>query len=164
MSDDYDKLATLVRNGYGIEEALNHVPQATGTTTTIGGVTLATDAEVSTGTDTEKVPPVSSLKSHQGACKAWVSFVGTGTVTINDDYNVTSITDNGVGDYTVNFTEDMKNTNFTVLVSGNGTSSNQNVHDSVSTKAVGSVRVLHYEKATPALTDSGVMNVIVMGD
>jgi hypothetical protein len=37
-------------------------------------------------------------------CKAWVNFNGTGTVAIRASYNVSSITDNGVGDYTVNFT------------------------------------------------------------
>jgi hypothetical protein len=36
--------------------------------------------------------------------RAYVYFNGTGTVTINGSNNVTSITDNGVGDYTVNFT------------------------------------------------------------
>jgi uncharacterized protein (AIM24 family) len=37
-------------------------------------------------------------------CRAWVNFNGTGTVAIRDDGNVTSITDNGTGDYTINFT------------------------------------------------------------
>jgi hypothetical protein len=39
-----------------------------------------------------------------GVAKAWVNFNGTGTVTINASHNVTSITDNGAGDYTINFT------------------------------------------------------------
>ena len=37
------------------------------------------------------------------ACRAWVNFSGAGTVTIRGSGNVTSITDNGVGDYTINF-------------------------------------------------------------
>ena len=37
------------------------------------------------------------------AVAAWVTFVGTGTVTIRDSYNVSSITDNGSGDYSVNW-------------------------------------------------------------
>jgi hypothetical protein len=40
-------------------------------------------------------------------CKAWVNFNGTGTVAIRASYNVSSITDNGVGLYTVNFTTAM---------------------------------------------------------
>lgn len=39
-----------------------------------------------------------------GSAKAWVNFNGTGTVAIRADYNVDSITDNGTGDYTINFT------------------------------------------------------------
>jgi uncharacterized protein (AIM24 family) len=35
-------------------------------------------------------------------CRAWVNFNGTGTPAIREDGNVTSITDNGTGDYTVN--------------------------------------------------------------
>jgi len=38
------------------------------------------------------------------AVKAWVNFNGTGTVAIRASYNVTSITDNGLGLYTLNFT------------------------------------------------------------
>ena len=45
-------------------------------------------------------------------CKAWVNFNGTGTVAIRASYNVSSITDNGVGDYTVNFTTALVDANF----------------------------------------------------
>lgn len=46
--------------------------------------------------------------------KAWVNFIGTGTVAIRADYNVTSITDNGAGDYTVNFTNALTDANYSV--------------------------------------------------
>lgn len=45
---------------------------------------------------------------------AWVNFNGTGTPSIRASYNVTSITDNGVGDYTVNFTNALPDTNYVV--------------------------------------------------
>jgi len=45
-------------------------------------------------------------------CRAWVNFNGTGTVAIRASGNVTSITDNGVGDYTVNFTTAMPDVNY----------------------------------------------------
>lgn len=48
------------------------------------------------------------------ACRAWVNFNGTGTVAIRASGNVTSITDNGVGNYTVNFTTAMPDANYTV--------------------------------------------------
>jgi uncharacterized protein (AIM24 family) len=47
-------------------------------------------------------------------CRAWVNFNGTGTVAIRASGNVSSITDNGVGDYTVNFTNAMPDGNYSV--------------------------------------------------
>ena len=55
----------------------------------------------------------------QGTAKAWVNFNGTGTVAIRAAFNVSSITDNGTGDYTINFTTAMPDINFAV----NGTCS-----------------------------------------
>ena len=45
-------------------------------------------------------------------CRAWVNFNGTGTVAIRDSGNVSSITDNGTGDYTINFTTAMPDANY----------------------------------------------------
>ena len=50
--------------------------------------------------------------------KAWVNFSGTGTVAINDSFNVSSITDSGSGRYIVNLSITMSNTNFVALVGG----------------------------------------------
>jgi len=46
------------------------------------------------------------------ACRAWVNFNGTGTVAIRAAGNVSSITDNGTGDYTVNFTTALTDGNY----------------------------------------------------
>ena len=48
-------------------------------------------------------------------CRAWVNFNGTGTVAIRASGNVTSITDNGTGDYTVNFTTAMPDANYAAV-------------------------------------------------
>jgi hypothetical protein len=48
------------------------------------------------------------------ACRAWVNFNGTGTVAIISSGNVSSITDNGAGNYTVNFTTSISDTNYVV--------------------------------------------------
>ena len=45
-------------------------------------------------------------------CRAWVNFNGTGTVAIRASFNVSSITDNGTGDYTVNFTTALADANY----------------------------------------------------
>ena len=48
----------------------------------------------------------------QGRAKAWVNFQGTSTVSIRDDYNVSSITDHATGQYTVNLSSAMGNSNY----------------------------------------------------
>ena len=50
-------------------------------------------------------------------CRAWVNFNGTGTVAIRASGNVSSITDNGTGDYTVNFATAMPDANYSVVAS-----------------------------------------------
>ena len=50
------------------------------------------------------------------ACRAWVNFNGTGTVAIRASGNVSSITDNGTGDYTINFTTAMSDANYSSVV------------------------------------------------
>jgi hypothetical protein len=57
-------------------------------------------------------------------CRAWVNFNGAGTVAIRGSGNVSSITDNGTGDYTVNFTTAMVDANYAVTLGwSNGTPS-----------------------------------------
>ena len=51
--------------------------------------------------------------------RAWVNFNGTGTVAIRASGNVSSITDNGTGDYTVNFTTAMADANYSIASIGN---------------------------------------------
>jgi hypothetical protein len=59
------------------------------------------------------------------SAKAWVNFNGTtSTGTIRSDYNVSSITKNGEGNYTVNFSTAMPDSNYTVLGTSSYTNSN----------------------------------------
>jgi hypothetical protein len=57
-------------------------------------------------------------------CRAWVNFNGTGTVAIRASFNVTSITDNGTGDYTVNFTNALPDANYSPNISAGVVSGN----------------------------------------
>ena len=59
----------------------------------------------------------------KGSARAWVNFNGTGTVAIRASYNVSSITDSGTGDYTVNFTTAMVDINYSTLATGTNTGS-----------------------------------------
>lgn len=47
-----------------------------------------------------------------GTSKAWVNFNGTGTIAIRSSFNVTSLTDNGVGDYSINITNALSDANY----------------------------------------------------
>ena len=51
-------------------------------------------------------------------CRAWVNFNGTGTVAIRASGNVSSITDRGVGQYTVNFATNLPDADYAVHGSG----------------------------------------------
>jgi hypothetical protein len=77
-------------------------------------------------------------------CRAWVNFNGTGTVAIRASGNVTSITDNGVGDYTVNFTTAMPDANYSsCFTSGRGTGDTQgNIINVTDTQSSSFARVL----------------------
>ena len=72
--------------------------------------------------------------------QAWVNFNGTGTVAIRASGNVSSITDNGVGNYTVNFTTAVADSNFAYLVSGGGPTASANMCFAGSTVASSSFR------------------------
>lgn len=78
--------------------------------------------------------------------KAWVNFNGTGTVAIRAAGNVSSITDNGVGDYTVNFTTAMADANYSAVANSGdtGTPGNQGRIAEPQTLATGSVRIVTY--------------------
>jgi hypothetical protein len=77
-------------------------------------------------------------------CRAWVNFNGTGTVAIRASFNVTSITDNGTGDYTVNFTNALPDANYahniTTAFSESSYTPLNNRSYSSSTKASASLR------------------------
>lgn len=78
----------------------------------------ATQAELETATSTTTFSSPGRQQFHPSACKAWVNFNGTGTVAIRGSYNVTSITDLGVGLYYVNMTTPMSSTNYSFSATG----------------------------------------------
>lgn len=64
-------------------------------------------------------------------CRAWVNFNGTSTVSIRGSFNVSFITDNGTGDYTVNITNALADANYaTVISSGAANTAMTNVNSS----------------------------------
>jgi hypothetical protein len=102
----------------GTEHSVEPATVPDADTSTKGIVELATNAEVATGTDTARVPPVSALGYHFSAAKAWASFNGTGTLAVDDSYNCTSVGDVDVGTYELNFTVAMANANYAYSYGG----------------------------------------------
>lgn len=78
----------------------------------VPGVAAATQAEQETGSATTAFVSPGRQHFHQSAAKAWVRFNGTGTPAITVSYNVSSITDNGAGDFTINFTTAFSSANY----------------------------------------------------
>ena len=101
-------------------------------------------------------------------CRAWVNFNGTGTVAIRASGNVSSITDNGVGDYTVNFTTAMVDANYSVSVD-KGVSANRRViasygvdaSSNVVTPTTTAVRIICFDESTSATADMGGVSVSI---
>lgn len=96
------------------------------TESTKGTAMIASSISVKAATDDARfVTPLKlllGLKNHLNvsgdapmyACRAWVNFNGVGVVAINSSGNVSSITDNGVGDYTINFLTPMPHANYSL--------------------------------------------------
>lgn len=104
----------VVLNGSTSGTVTLEAPAVAGTTTLTlpsSTGTLATTADAYTDADALTLFNASG-SAPVYACRAWVSFSGTGTVSINGSGNVTSITDNGTGVYTVNFTTAMPDANY----------------------------------------------------
>ena len=76
---------------------------------------------ITNGTDTIDVGD-----NIKGTAKAWVNFNGTGTVSIRSSYNVSSVTDNGTGQYTINFTNAFADTNYAECFAMSGDSNGGN--------------------------------------
>lgn len=101
------------------------------------------------GDNTWDTPIASSLSTASGSApsysaRAWVNFNGTGTVAIRASGNVSSITDNGTGDYTLNFTTAMSDANYNhnitvAAIESSYTPLNTRSYSS-STKSAGSLR------------------------
>jgi hypothetical protein len=85
-------------------------PTFTGTPSLPTGTTAVTQTA---GNDTTAVATTAFVRADNNV-KAWVNFNGTGTVAIRASFNVSSITDNGTGDYTVNFTNALADANYSM--------------------------------------------------
>jgi len=83
--------------------------------------------QAGTSTTESLVSPakVKALAEINNPIKAWVNFNGTGIVAIRDSLNVASVTDNGAGDYTINFSSPLSSSNYAPLITVAGVDPNR---------------------------------------
>lgn len=133
------------------------IPANSGTVVTTGSTAAVTPAMLSTGAPNWDSSGNLSFNSGYGSvatafgCRAWVNFNGTGTVAIRGSGNVSSISDNGTGDYTINFTTAMPDANYGVSFAWDpnlSVTANESRAYNFATPAAGSLRVYTYSSTT----------------
>jgi hypothetical protein len=151
------------------------IPQS-GTTITVGAsgdtVNLGSGASTNgflpsaiavSGTDFQFNSGFGSTATSYG-CRAWVNFNGTGTVAIRDSGNVSSITDNTTGDYTVNFTTAMPDTNYCAVgttIGSTDVSYATNLNSSGSALSASGVTVEVRNTVSDSVIDHNCINVAI---
>jgi len=134
---------------------------------------MASILRVNTLTDASSNNSVALETVSQGSAKAWVNFNGTGTVAIQDSFNVSGLNDNGVGDYTVVINNDMANANYSYQATGsNWEGTNADSYIGVSGyhggQATTGQRIVtyreRYDVSTPTVKDPLTTNLAIHGD
>jgi len=98
----------------------------------------------------------------QGLAKMWVHFAGSGSQTVGDSFNHASITDDAVGRYTVDYTNNMNNTSYSGSYDATAVNNNSGEATYIQTHGTSAVSVKHYENGTNY--DSAENTVTIHGD
>lgn len=143
------------------------------TDTDIQSVALASSVTMSANQSCVKTAINASGSAPIYACRAWVNFNGTtgsgvghSDITINASGNVSSITDNGTGDYTVNFTTAMPDGNY--ALSGSGSANNGgNISlagstTSITLKSATQVKILSRQASDGITYDMANISVLII--
>lgn len=100
-----------------------------------------------------------------GDAKAWANLNGTGTIALRDSFNISSVTDNGTGDYTFSYSQSMANGNYNVAGAAGSTGHyNAMSIDPTSPPSTASVRVLTSRTDNGNLVDTTFCCPIIHGD
>ena len=145
-----------------LDTSQNATFAGTATVNTVGSASATALTLKSAGTNALVLDTSQNLQFNSGygsvgtayGCRAWVNFNGTGTIAIRASGNVSSITDGGVGIYTVNFTTAMPDVNYAVSISCN---KDNDVND-------GSMRMAQGTNTTVVPTSSASPITIARGD
>lgn len=137
-----------------------------------GGVTLesagpsqATQAAIEAETNQDTYIPPDLVKHSPGVAKAWVEFDGTGAAAIDVSYNVTSITDDGTGLYTITWDTDFSSGNYAVVGMCKAVTTSSfivNIREST-TPTVTEVKI-KVESQSSTSTDCDFISIVAFGD
>jgi len=98
----------------------------------------------------------------QGLCKQWANIDGTGTLAVDDSFNVSGVTDQAAGTYLITFTNGMSNANFAPVMATEIPSNAANNAYRVHTLTTSNYGVQFYQAASP--TDVDPLTTICAGD
>lgn len=142
---------------------------ATGTLSATG-LAVATQAEQEAASSTAVATTPGRQQYHPSAAKAWVNFESIGTLAIEASYNVSSVTDNAVGDFTVNFTTAFSSVHYAMAGSakdGGGSLQTVVLMEKASvapTTTTMRIIVVLNDATTNALIDSDANHCVFYGD
>jgi hypothetical protein len=166
---DHDNTGTTIatlRNLYGATSASALLQIQSGYITFGTGTSYSERMRIRSDGGILSQPTGGGTLLEQFSCRAWVNFNGTGTVSIRGSGNVSSISDNGTGNYTVNLTTAMPDTNYSVVASGGKANSTNDGNNCVAIGSTGvtistsTIPVVNYT-VTVGVTDNPNMFVSV---
>jgi hypothetical protein len=115
----------VTTESYYVSSVIGAIPATAGA---VNGTYLQTGVTITnpviSGTLNASTGVLSVQNGMTGIAKAWVSFYGISTVTVNNSFNVSSVTRNATGIFTINFTTAMANANYVYAGSGESASGN----------------------------------------
>lgn len=120
-------------------------------------ISAASKAEQETATEANKFVAPATAQYHPSAAKAWAIFQPDGTIL--DSYNISSVTDNGTGDWTLNFINAFSSNYYAAV----GSTETANYFISFGTRAVGALQVLSYNVGGAA-AEGSIISVICFGE
>jgi len=105
----------------------------------------------------------------QGRAKAWVNFDGSGTIAIRDSFNISSITDNATGEYTVTLSTAMANANYSIVQGVKSPLSNRNTYcclggSNENNPSTTAFQVVTLGSTNNSMTDANYIMAAVFGD
>jgi len=122
---------------------------------------MASILRVNTLTDASSNNSTAMSTINQGTAKAWSNVNGTGTIAINDSFNVSGVTDNGTGDITNTFSSGMSNTSYVMTISGGYANDDGMARLS---EATANWRTYYYNEGSRDAKDGSVNSSAIHGD